>query len=87
MELVKAIILLLAFVSCFYFTAKAIYHMFHMLNNIIGKYANFLAPLVLFMPSQFNEEGNKHRIKFYPSIIGVAISWGIIFLVKGNLNA
>jgi len=86
MEIFNAIILLLAIVSCLYLTGKAIYHMYHMLNNITGKYANFLAPFVIFMPSQFNEEGNQHRIKLYPSVIGVAISWGVIFLIKGNLN-
>ena len=87
MEIVQISILVVAFVSSLYFTGKTIYHMFHMINNITGKYANFLAPFVLFMPSQFNEEGNKHRIKFYPSIIGVAVSWGVIFIVKGILNA
>lgn len=58
-----------------------------MLNNTTGKYASFLTFLILFMPSQFNEEGNKHRNKLSPSIIGVAISWGVIFFIKGILNA
>ena len=87
MEIIKAIILLLAFISFLYFTGKTLYHGFNMINNVTGKYASFFAPLILFMPSQFNEEGNKHRVKFYSSIIGVAISWAIYFLTEGNINA
>ena len=87
MEIAKAIILIITFVTFFYLILKALYHGFNMINNVTGKYASFLGPLVLFMPSQFNEEGNKHRIKLYPHIIGAAVCSGVIFLLMESLNA
>lgn len=86
MELVKITIFILAFVSCFYFAVKAIFHTHNMLNNVTGKYQNIFAPLIIFMPGQFNEKGNENRVKFYLSIIGVAISLSVFIIVKDSFS-
>ncbi len=86
MEIAKFIIWLLAFIGGFVLTGKAIYHFYHIITNITGKYANFLVPFIFLMPSQFNKVGNEHRVKFIPVIIGLAICWVIILLLEESLN-
>jgi len=87
MNIAQTIILILAFIGAFGFTAKSIYHMYHIITNITGKHASFLAPFILLMPSQFNKVGNQHRIKLFPAILGVLICWVVLILVKENTNA
>ena len=86
MSTIVLALLLIAFFGAFVFTGKAIYHMFHVVTNITGKYANFLGPFLLFMPSQFTPEGNKHRVALGSTIIGVIVCWAVILLARGYLD-
>ncbi len=85
MEIAQIAIVVVTFIACFILTGKAIYHMWFVVTNITGKYANFLGPLLLFMPSQFNDVGNKHRVSLGPTLIGVLVCWLVLFL-SGALN-
>ena len=69
MEMAQIAIAVLAFIACFVLTGKAIYHMWFVVTNVTGKYANFLGPLLLFMPNQFNEVDNKHRASLGSTLI------------------
>lgn len=80
MEMAKIAISVLAFVACFVLIGKAIYHMWFVVTNVTGKYANFLGPLLLFMPNQFNEVGNKHRASLGLTLLGVLVCWLVLFL-------
>ena len=80
MDKLQVVILVLAFVACMFFTGKVIYHAAYVINNVIGKHSSFFGPFILFMPSQFNKIGNKHRVSLFPSLLGVAASWLIFFL-------
>lgn len=62
-QVILAVLLLIAFPIAFYLVVKSIQHMWGLINNITGRYAMFYGGLLLFMPSQFNEQGNMHRIK------------------------
>ena len=72
-----------AFVGAMALTAKAIYHMYHVVTNVTGKYASFLGPFLLFMPNQFNETGNKHRVALVPVLLGVLACWLVLFFAGG----
>ncbi len=80
MEVAQTAIVIITFIACVVLTGKAIYHMWFVVTNITGKYASFLGLLLLLMPSQFNEVGNKHRESLGPTVIGVLICWLILFL-------
>jgi len=86
MSAIALVLLLVAFLGAFVFTGKAIYHMYHAVTNITGKYANFLGPFLLLMPSQFNPEGNRHRIAIVPAIIGLIVCWFVILFARGYLD-
>jgi len=55
MEIIKLAIGIISFIGLFVFTAKAIYHFFHMITNTKGKYSSFLGAFILLTPSQFTE--------------------------------
>ena len=78
-EGINKIIAILAFIGAFIFTIKTIYHMWFVVTNVTGKYASFLGAFLLFMPSQFNEIGNKHRIALGPALLGVMFCWAALF--------
>ena len=80
MEILKFILALLAFVGALILTAKAIYHMYHVVTNVTGKYSGFFGALLLLMPSQFNEKGNKHRVALGPVLLGVMACWFVLYL-------
>ncbi len=80
MEVLKAIFTILAFVGALFFTAKAIYHTYHVVTNVTGKYSGFFSALLLLMPSQFNEQGNKHRVALGPTILALMACWLVLFL-------
>ena len=89
MELFKAIILLTvlaAFVYTFIAISRLIFNTFKVITNITGKYAPVLGPLILFMPTMFNEEGNRHRVRvlylFPRAVIGFLYCFGVMFLVE-----
>ena len=85
MEIVRIAVAIPAFIGAFFFTGKAIYHMFYVVTNITGKNASLLSPFVLLMPSQFNTLGNQHRVALGPSLLGIAVCWVLLF-VSGALN-
>ena len=80
MEILKLILALLAFVGALILTATAIYHMYHAVTNVTGKYSGFFGALLLLMPSQFNEKGNKHRVALGPALLGVMACWFVLYL-------
>ena len=80
MELLKLIIVSAAGIGAFILTAKATYHMYHVVTNVTGKYSNFFGPLLLLMPSQFNEKGNRHRIALGPVLLWVMACWFVLLL-------
>ncbi len=61
--ILAAVISLITFAFALYFMYKLIYHMYKLINNVTGKHAYLLGALLLFMPDQFNGEGNEHRVK------------------------
>ena len=86
---VKALILVVvipAFIGGMYFTGKAIFHTYHVVTNITGKYASFLGPFVLLSPSQFNSKGNQHRVALGTNFLGLFVCWTVL-LVVGNVFA
>lgn len=70
-----------AFVGCMYFTCKALFHMYHVVTNVTGRYASLLGPFVLLSSSQFNSKGNQHRVALGPNLLGVALCWAVLFAV------
>lgn len=80
METVQIAIAVLVFIACSVLTGKAIHHMWFVVTNVTGKYANFLGPLLLLMPNQFNEVGKKHRASLTSTLIGVLVCWLVLFL-------
>ncbi len=79
MELVNAAFITLAFLGAFFFTAKSIYHMYYVVTNVKGKHAYLLGAFLLFMPSQFNEKGNRHRNALAQTLVIVIACWVILF--------
>lgn len=79
--IVSLVVVVPAFIGGVYFTGKAIFHMYHVVTNTTGKYANFLGPFALLSASQFNSEGNRHRVALVPALLGLAICWGALFAV------
>ena len=79
MDTLRLVLAIAGLIGGFFFTGKAIYHAFYVVTNVTGKYANLFGPLVLFMPNQFNAEGNRHRSALWPALLGVAVCWGAIF--------
>ena len=69
-----------AFVGALVFTAKAIYHTYHVVTNATGKYSGLFGVLLLLMPSQFNEKGNRHRIALGPTLLWLMACWLVLFL-------
>lgn len=82
MEIAHIGTVLIAFIGCFIFTGKTIYHTWFIVTNIKGKYANYLGPLVFLMPSQLNDAGNKHRRSLGPALLGIIICWLVLFLSR-----
>ena len=80
MDDINKTIAIIAFIGAFALTIKAIYHMYHIITNITGKYSSFFGAFLLLMPGQFNETGNKHRIAFGPTILGVMACWLALYL-------
>lgn len=80
MEVLKQVLAISAFVGTLFFTAKAIYHTYHVVTNVTGKYSGFFGALLLLMPSQFNEKGNKHRVALGPAILALMACWLVLYL-------
>lgn len=80
MDALKTVLTVSAFLGILAFTAKAIYHTYHILTNITGKYSGLFGVLLLLMPSQFNEKGNRHRIALGPAFLGLMACWVVLFL-------
>ena len=76
----------IAFPFAMYFIGKSIYHMAKIVTNVTGEYAMFLGPLILFMPSQLNDEGNEHRVKFLRNSGGLLFSIVVTPVVPALLN-
>ena len=70
------------FLFSLYATGKVVFHMYKAVTNITGKYSSLFGVLSLVMPSQFNEEGNIHRVKLLKWLPVVAISYSILFSLK-----
>lgn len=70
-----------AFAGGMYFTGKVIFHMYHVVTNITGRYASFLGPLLLLSPSQLNTKGNQHRLALGPALLGLAVCWAVLLAV------
>lgn len=79
MDAIRLVLTFVGLIGGFFFTGKAVYHVFYLVTNVTGKYASFFGPFVLFMPNQFNAEGNRHRVALWPALLGVAVFWGVIF--------
>ena len=62
-QLIVAVLLLVALLIAFYLIIRSLQHTWGLINNVTGKNAMFYGGLLLFMPSQFNQRGNMHRIK------------------------
>lgn len=80
MEAIELALAIVAFVGALILTAKAIYHMYHVVTNGTGKYSGLFGPLALLMPSQFNEKGNKHRVALGPVFLGLMACWFVLYL-------
>lgn len=59
-------------------TCKAIYHMFHIVTNVSGRYATFLGPLALILPGQLTPEGERHRKPFGVALLGLVFGWFVL---------
>ena len=81
MELVKSISIVVSYIFCFVLIAKAIYHTYYVLTNLIGKHSGKLGFIVLFMPGQFNKIGNQHRVYLIETIIALFICSVILVLL------
>lgn len=82
METLKIIylaLLLVAFPAAFYLTGKAIYNMFRVVTNVNGRYASLLGPILLLMPSMFNEIGNIYRVKLLRQLPWLFASYLVCF--------
>lgn len=71
--------LVVFFITAFYLTGLCIYYMFRMVTNVTGKYASLFAPFLLFMPNQFNAEGNLYRSKFIKCFPLLVLSYLAMF--------
>ena len=80
-KLLVFIATIVAFAGGMYFTCKAIFHMYHVVTNVTGRYASFLGPFILLSPSHFNSKGNQHRVALGPVLLGLAASWAVLFAV------
>lgn len=85
MEVLKIVLAISAFVGALILTAKAIYHMYYVVTNVTGKYSGLFGVLLLLMPSQFNEKGNKHRVALGPVLLGLMACWLVLYLA-GAVN-
>ena len=79
MDNFKYLLAIFAFVGAMGFTLKFLYHMYNVVTNITGKSAYLLGPLVLFMPNQFNDFGNKHRTALGVPLFGLITCWLILY--------
>ena len=61
---------------------KMMWHLWHMIQNLTGKYSGFLGFFVLFMPNQFSAVGNKHREKFIYFLLLTIVSFICLFGLK-----
>jgi len=78
-ELVLVIVQFVVFAVAFVLTGKAIFHVFKIVTNITGRWADFMGPLILFSPSQLNAEGNKHRLAFGRLFLPLVVSYIVLF--------
>ena len=63
-------------------TGKVIFHVYKVVTNVTGKYTSLFGAALLFMPSQFNEEGNFHRVQLLRWLPWVVVSDTILFGLK-----
>ncbi|MDH5632102.1 MAG: hypothetical protein OEZ10_03825 [Gammaproteobacteria bacterium] len=85
-EIFRYVAVVVASIGALVFTVKAIYHMYNAVANVTGKYSGFFGAFLLFMPSQFNKEGNNHRTALGPSLLIVMACWLILFLTGAIEN-
>jgi hypothetical protein len=76
------VVLIGIFIFAMYATGKVIFHMFKLVTNVTGTYASLFGAFLLFMPSQFNKEGNAHRVILLRWLPWVAISYAVLFRLK-----
>ena len=80
-EVISIIFLLIGFGCAAFCTGKAIYHMYHIVTNVSGRYANFLGPFALIVPGQLTKEGERHRKPLGVALLGVAFGWFVLFAI------
>ena len=80
MEILKSIVIIIAFILIVIFVLKGIYHTYHLSMNTKGKYSSYLGFFLFFMPNQFNDIGNKHRISLIYSIAILGTCWFVLFI-------
>ena len=80
-EVIRIALLLVSFGCAAIFMCKALYHIFHIVTNVSGRYANFLGPLALIVPGQLTPEGERHRKPLGVALLGLAFSWFVLFAI------
>lgn len=85
--LVIAISALIALLLALYLTGKCIYHMYKIVNNCTGRNAFLFGALLLGMPSQFNAEGNEHRLQLLRLLPKLLAAYLTAFGLKYGLAA
>ena len=80
-EIASIVFLLAGFGCAAIFTCKALYHMFHIVTNASGRFANLLGPLVLLVPGQLTQEGERHRKPLGVALLGLAFGWLVLFAI------
>jgi hypothetical protein len=81
-KVIVAIGALIALLFTFYLTGKFTYHVYKLVSNCTGRYAFLFGPLLWFMPSQFNLEGNDHRIRLIRMLPKLMASFTITFCLN-----
>jgi hypothetical protein len=76
----------LLFIGALCLTGRLLWHCSHMNQNLIGKYSGFLGLFCLFMPNQFNQVGNHHRVRVLILIPILGLIFLLLLLLQSYLG-
>ena len=89
MNVVFGIIYIGLFVSALTIFAHAIYCFYRAITSLRADksvFSNLVAPIAIFIPTLFTEDGNKYRKKFFISLVLGAAVLSLVFIIRYVMN-
>ena len=77
---------MIIFLVSFLIIGALLWHFWHMIQNVIGKYSGLFGVFCLFMPKQLNQVGNHHRQRVLVLLPLACIAVFFLFLGSSYLD-